>query len=125
MIDEYPMLAVVAAFAEGRTAMHGLGELRLKESDRLAGIARGLQAIGVHIEIHNDALIVEGRGIDGVPGGARVAAQQDHRLAMAFLVAGMAARTPVSVDDATSVRTSFPQFRQIMRALGAEIAPPR
>ncbi|MGH6888169.1 MAG: 3-phosphoshikimate 1-carboxyvinyltransferase [Rhizomicrobium sp.] len=124
MIDEYPMLAVVAAFAEGRTVMRGLGELRVKESDRLAGIARGLEAIGVAVGIHENTLVVEGRGADGVPGGVRVAAQQDHRLAMAFLVAGMAARAPVSVDDTTMVRTSFPQFRQLMRGLGAEIVPP-
>lgn len=123
MIDEYPMLAVVAAFAEGRSSMRGLGELRIKESDRLSGIARGLAAIGVRVEIGEDSLVVEGRGMDGVPGGARVNALQDHRLAMAFLVAGLAARAPVSVDDATMVRTSFPQFRKLMRTLGADIAP--
>jgi 3-phosphoshikimate 1-carboxyvinyltransferase len=125
MIDEYPMLAVVAAFAEGRTVMHGLEELRVKETDRLAGIVEGLRAIGVRIEQRDDGLVVEGRGVDGVPGGARVAARQDHRLAMAFLVAGLAARAPISVDDSTMVRTSFPQFRQLMRGLGADIAPVR
>ena len=125
MIDEYPMVAVVAAFAEGRTTLRGLGELRVKESDRLTGMARGLEAIGVRVEVRDDTLVVEGRGVDGVPGGAVVAAQQDHRLAMAFLVAGMAARAPISVDDATMVRTSFPQFRRLMRELGGEIMPPR
>jgi 3-phosphoshikimate 1-carboxyvinyltransferase len=125
MIDEYPILAVVAAFAEGRTVMCGLEELRVKESDRLTGIAQGLRAIGVAIEQGEDSLVIEGRGLDGVPGGARVAVRQDHRLAMAFLVAGLAARTPISVDDSTMVRTSFPKFRQLMRELGAEIASVR
>ncbi len=124
MIDEYPILAVVAAFAEGRTVMRGLGELRVKESDRLSGIARGLQAIGVGVQEIDDGLIVEGRGADGVKGGARVATQLDHRLAMAFLVAGLAAREPVSVDDSTMIRTSFPTFRPLMRALGANMAAP-
>jgi 3-phosphoshikimate 1-carboxyvinyltransferase len=124
MIDEYPVLAVLAAFAEGRTVMRGLGELRVKESDRLSGIARGLEAIGATVEELEDGLIVEGRGADGIAGGARVATHMDHRLAMAFLVTGLAAREPVSIDDSTMVRTSFPQFRQLMRALGARISAP-
>ncbi|HEY2444654.1 MAG TPA: 3-phosphoshikimate 1-carboxyvinyltransferase [Rhizomicrobium sp.] len=122
MIDEYPMLAVLAAFAEGRTIMRGLGELRVKESDRLAGVARGLEAIGVEVEELADGLIVEGRGNDGVRGGASISTRSDHRLAMAFLVAGLASREPVSVDDSTMVRTSFPRFRPLMRGLGASIA---
>jgi len=124
MIDEYPILAVLAAFAEGRTVMRGLGELRVKESDRLAGVARGLEAIGVHVEELADGLIIEGRGPDGVGGGARIATYKDHRLAMSFLVAGQATVHPVSIDDSTMVRTSFPGFRGLMRGLGADIAPP-
>ncbi|HWY14659.1 MAG TPA: 3-phosphoshikimate 1-carboxyvinyltransferase [Rhizomicrobium sp.] len=124
LIDEYPMLAVVAAFAEGRTIMRGLGELRVKESDRVAGIARGLEAIGVAVEELPDGLIVEGRGADGVEGGARIATNMDHRLAMSFLVAGLATRRPVSIDDSTMVRTSFPKFRQLMRSLGADLSVP-
>ncbi|HEY6578709.1 MAG TPA: 3-phosphoshikimate 1-carboxyvinyltransferase [Rhizomicrobium sp.] len=124
MIDEYPILAVAAAFAEGTTVMRGLEELRVKESDRLSGIVRGIRAIGVSVEELPDGLIVEGRGIDGVPGGARIATEMDHRIAMAFLVAGLAARAPVSIDDSTMVRTSFPKFRQLMRGLGANLFAP-
>src|SRR6185436_10990010 len=85
MIDEYPVLSVAAAFAEGRTVMRGLGELRVKESDRLAAIASGLKACGLAISETGDSLTVEGRGHD-VPGGARVATHLDHRIAMSFLV---------------------------------------
>jgi 3-phosphoshikimate 1-carboxyvinyltransferase len=124
MIDEYPMLAVLAAFAEGRTVMRGLAELRVKESDRLAGVARALQAIGIEVEELPDGLVVEGRGIDGVKGGASIVTHLDHRIAMSFLVAGLGAREPVAIDDSTMVRTSFPGFRSLMRGLGANIAPP-
>jgi 3-phosphoshikimate 1-carboxyvinyltransferase len=124
MIDEYPVLAVLAAFAEGSTAMRGLAELRVKESDRLSGVARGLEAIGVSVEELDDGLIIAGRGPDGVNGGARIATHLDHRLAMSFLVAGLATRQPVSIDDSTMVRTSFPGFRSLMRGVGANIAPP-
>ena len=102
--------------------MRGLEELRVKESDRVSGIARGLEAVGVAVQELPDGLIVEGRGIDGVRGGARVATQLDHRLAMSFLIAGLVAREPVSVDDTSMVRTSFPSFRQLMRSLGAHFS---
>ena len=124
MIDEYPVLAVLAAFAEGRTVMRGLGELRVKESDRLSGIVRGLAAIGANVQELEDGLIVEGLGPDGVRGGARIVTHMDHRLAMSFLVAGLASREPISIDDSTMVRTSFPNFRATMRALGANISVP-
>jgi len=124
MIDEYPMLAVLAAFAEGRTIMRGLAELRVKESDRLAGVARALQAIGVVVEELPDGLVVEGRGVDDVKGGASIITELDHRIAMSFLVAGLGTRDPVAIDDSTMVRTSFPGFRSLMRGLGANIAPP-
>ena len=122
MIDEYPILAVAAAFAEGDTVMRGLGELRVKESDRLAAIARGLAACGVAVEEGEDSLIVHGTG--GVPaGGATIETELDHRLAMSFLVLGMATGAPVAVDDAAPIETSFPGFRDLMAALGADIAP--
>jgi 3-phosphoshikimate 1-carboxyvinyltransferase len=120
MIDEYPMLSVVAAFAEGRTVLRGLQELRVKESDRLAAMAAGLRAIGVAVEELPDGLIIEGRGIDGVRGGGRIVTHMDHRIAMSFLVAGLAARDAVTVDDVTMIATSFPKFRPLMRSLGAD-----
>lgn len=121
MIDEYPILAVAAAFARGRTRMRGLAELRVKESDRLAAIARGLAACGVAVAIEGDDLVVEGTG-GGVPGGARIATELDHRPAMAFLVCGMAAGTAVGIDDGTTIGTSFPGFATLMNGLGARIA---
>jgi 3-phosphoshikimate 1-carboxyvinyltransferase len=121
MIDEYPVLAVAAAFAEGRTVMHGLGELRVKESDRLAAVSEGLAACGVAVEIEGDTLTVEGLG--GRPrGNAAIAARLDHRIAMAFLVMGLAAERPVSIDDAETINTSFPGFVRLMNGLGATIA---
>ncbi len=122
LIDEYPILAIAAAFAEGRTILRGLEELRVKESDRLAAIAAGLRAIGVNVEELSDGLIIEGRGADGVPGGATVETHMDHRIAMSFLVAGLAAREPVAVDDTAMIATSFPEFEAMMRSLGAEFA---
>jgi len=124
MIDEYPILAVLAAFAEGRTIMRGLEELRVKESDRLAAIAEGLKACGVEVEELPDGLIIEGRGADGVTGGARIATQMDHRIAMSFLVAGMAARQSIAVDDTRMIATSFPDFERLMRNLGARFVVP-
>ena len=120
MIDEYPILAVAAAFAEGRTVMRGLEELRVKESDRLAAIASGLKASGVAVTETSDTLSIEGRGQDGVSGGARVATQLDHRIAMSFLTMGLASKNPVSVDDSSMIATSFPDFERTMRELGAD-----
>ena len=122
MIDEYPILSVVAAFAEGRTVMRGVRELRVKESDRIDAMARGLEACGVAVEEDEDTLIVHGRGPGGVRGGARVEARLDHRIAMSFLCLGLAAREPVTVDDAGPIATSFPDFRRLMTALGAGIS---
>ncbi|HEY5597207.1 MAG TPA: 3-phosphoshikimate 1-carboxyvinyltransferase, partial [Kiloniellales bacterium] len=122
MIDEYPILAVAAACARGTTVMRGLGELRVKESDRLAAVARGLAACGVAVEEGADSLVVHGVG--GRPrGGARIATNLDHRIAMSFLVMGLAAEQPVTVDDASPIDTSFPGFGDLMAALGARIAP--
>jgi 3-phosphoshikimate 1-carboxyvinyltransferase len=121
MIDEYPVLAVAAAFAEGTTIMHGLEELRVKESDRLSAIAAGLSANGVVLRETEDSLGVTGMGAD-VPGGGTVATHMDHRIAMSFLVMGLAARAAVTVDDGSMIATSFPNFVSLMRALGAEIS---
>ena len=120
MIDEIPLLAVAAAFANGESAIHGLGELRHKESDRLGAIVAGLTACGVAVEVQGDTLRVWGRG--KVRGGARIAAQRDHRIAMGFLVLGLASEEPVTVDSAEMIATSFPGFVETMRALGADIA---
>ncbi len=119
MIDEYPILAVAAAFAEGRTTMHGLAELRVKESDRLAAIADGLTRCGAKIAIGDDWLSVEGGGATSLPGGSAVATHMDHRIAMAFLIAGLASKAPIKVDDTRFVATSFPTFVPMMRQLGA------
>ncbi|MCZ6465978.1 MAG: 3-phosphoshikimate 1-carboxyvinyltransferase, partial [Alphaproteobacteria bacterium] len=121
MIDEYPVLAVAAACAEGVTRMTGLGELRVKESDRLGAMARGLEACGVRVEESPDALTVHGTG-RAPPGGARIAVQGDHRIAMAFLVLGMVAAESVAIDDAGPIETSFPGFAGFMNGLGARIA---
>lgn len=121
MIDEYPILSVVAAFATGKTVMRGVKELRVKESDRIDAMARGLEANGIRIEEDEDTLIVHGMGAGGMPGGATCATHLDHRIAMSFLVAGMAAQKPVAVDDASPIVTSFPIFESLMNGLGADI----
>lgn len=120
MIDEYPILAVAAACAQGTTRMTGLGELRVKESDRLAAIANGLRAAGVEVEDGPDWLAVHGTGTPPT-GGALVPVNLDHRIAMAFLVLGMVSKEPISVDDATAIDTSFPGFADLMNGLGADI----
>ena len=119
MIDEYPILAVAASFAEGTTVMRGLKELRVKESDRLAAVADGLRATGVDVEVEGDDLIVHGRARP--LGGATVTTHMDHRIAMAFLVMGLASEKPVGVDDASIIATSFPAFSALMRAAGADL----
>ena len=121
MIDEYPILSVVAAFAEGKTVMRGVKELRVKESDRIDAMARGLEACGVRIEEDEDTLIVHGMGPGAVPGGATCATHLDHRIAMSFLILGLASKQPVSVDDASPITTSFPVFAPLMTGLGATL----
>ena len=121
MIDEYPVLSVVAAFAEGQTVMRGVKELRVKESDRIEAMASGLRANGVTVEDGEDWWIVTGAGHGKVPGGAELASHLDHRIAMSFMVMGMATARPVRVDDGGPIATSFPIFEPLMAALGARV----
>ncbi len=120
MIDEYPVLAVAASFAEGTTRMEGLEELRVKESDRLAAVEAGLQANGVAAQSGPDWLEVHG---GGAPGGGKVKTHMDHRIAMSFIVMGLGARIHTTVDDASFIATSFPGFIELMNGLGARIEP--
>jgi 3-phosphoshikimate 1-carboxyvinyltransferase len=120
MIDEYPILAVAAAFAEGTTRMRGLRELRVKESDRLAATAEMLRVNGVVVEVAEDDLIVQGKGRP--PGGGLVATHMDHRIAMSALVLGLGSERPVRIDDSSFIATSFPGFVELMRSLGANLA---
>ena len=120
MIDEYPVLAVAAACASGETVMHGLAELRVKESDRLAAIVNGLEACGVACAVEGDTLSVTGRGNSPI-GGGRIESRHDHRIAMAFSVLGMAAGQPVEIDDSTSIATSFPGFVELFNRLGGSL----
>ncbi len=119
MIDEYPILAALAAFAEGPTVMRGIGELRVKESDRIDAMARGLEAVGVPVEEGEDWLTVHGQGPEGVRGGATIASRLDHRIAMSFACLALAAREPVTIDDVRPVATSFPGFFALLASLGA------
>jgi 3-phosphoshikimate 1-carboxyvinyltransferase len=120
MIDEYPILAVASAFAEGPTVMRGLKELRVKESDRLAATAALLRANGVNADIEGDDLIVYGKGRPA--GGGLVTTHMDHRIAMAAMVFGLASEKPVQIDDGTFIATSFPGFVELMQSLGAELS---
>jgi 3-phosphoshikimate 1-carboxyvinyltransferase len=120
MIDEYPILSVAAACAEGATRMLGLAELRAKESDRLASVAAGLQANGIKHEMGADSLVVHGCG-GSPPGGGLVKTHIDHRIAMSFLVLGLATREAVAIDDGSPIDTSFPGFAKLMNGLGARI----
>jgi len=120
MIDEYPVLAVAAAFSEGDTLMQGVAELRVKESDRIATMTAGLKANGVAAEDGPESLLVH--GMAKVPGGGRVETKLDHRIAMSFLVMGLAAEAAVTIDDARPIATSYPGFRDAMAALGAAFA---
>jgi 3-phosphoshikimate 1-carboxyvinyltransferase len=120
MVDEYPILAVAAARARGETRMHGLGELRVKESDRLAAMAEGLAACGVSVEVEGDTLIVHGQA-EAPKGGALVPVNLDHRIGMSFLVLGLVTEAPVTIDDGRAIDTSFPGFADLMGALGAAI----
>jgi 3-phosphoshikimate 1-carboxyvinyltransferase len=117
MIDEFPVLFVAAAFAQGRTVMRGLEELRVKESDRIATMAEGLRAIGARVEELPDGLIVDGTGGDPLAGGVTVASRLDHRIAMSLAVAGLNCLEPVEIDDMGPVATSFPGFESLIERL--------
>lgn len=119
MIDEYPVLGVAAACAGGATRLRGLAELRVKESDRLAAMARGLQGCGIAVQETEDSLTIEGARTP--PGGARITTDLDHRIAMAFLVLGVATQHPVEIDDGRTIATSFPGFPELLNGLGARI----
>ncbi|MCE0505162.1 3-phosphoshikimate 1-carboxyvinyltransferase [Roseivivax sp. GX 12232] len=121
MIDEYPVLSAVAAYARGKTHMPGVKELRVKESDRIDAMAEGLRANGIEVAEGEDWWTVTGRGFGDVTGGARVASRLDHRIAMSFLVFGLAARDGITVDDGGPIATSFPVFEPLMQGLGAAI----
>ncbi|GGH23469.1 3-phosphoshikimate 1-carboxyvinyltransferase [Cribrihabitans marinus] len=121
MIDEYPVLSVVAANANGKTMMRGVKELRVKESDRIDAMAQGLRANGVSVEEGDDWWSVDGMGIGGVPGGGTCESFLDHRIAMSFMVLGMGAKAPVKVDDGGPIATSFPIFEPLMGGLGARV----
>lgn len=119
MIDEYPALAMAASCAEGVSTFEGLGELRVKESDRFSAIVDGLRACGVQVDVDGDTMRIHGRR--QIPGGVEIAVQLDHRIAMSFLVLGLVTQQPVSVDDTGAINTSFPDFIPLMRRAGAEI----
>ena len=121
MIDEYPILAVAAAFAEGATVMRGVGEMRVKESDRIALMARGLEACGVDVEEEPEGFIVHGTG-KPPRGGASIETSGDHRIAMSHLVLGLASAEPVKVDEPGMIATSFPGFAELMCGLGAYLS---
>jgi 3-phosphoshikimate 1-carboxyvinyltransferase len=121
MIDEYPVLAVAAALAEGTTVMRGLAELRVKESDRLTAMADGLKSCGVRVEHDKDSLTVHGSGGAQLPGGQTVRTHMDHRIAMSFLILGLVSENPVGIDDASMIQTSFPGFVELMNGLGTSI----
>lgn len=123
-IDEVPVLAVAAAYANGTTRFEDFGELRVKESDRIAATCAMLSVNGVQVEEWEDGFAVHGRGPNSVLGGGTVVTHHDHRIAMAGLVLGLAAQTPVTIDDATKIATSYPEFFDHMRALGAHIDMP-
>lgn len=121
MIDEYPVLSVVAACATGDTVMRGVKELRVKESDRIEAMASGLRANGIEVEDGPDWWIVKGLGRGNIPGGATCQSHLDHRIAMSFLILGMVAQNPVQVDDGGPIATSFPIFEPLMASLGAQV----
>jgi 3-phosphoshikimate 1-carboxyvinyltransferase len=121
MIDEYPVLSVVAAFAQGDTVMTGVKELRVKESDRIDAMATGLRLNRIEVDEGDDWWTVKGLGQGNVPGGATCVSHLDHRIAMSFMILGMAAQKPVSVDDGGPIATSFPIFEPLMAQLGADV----
>ena len=123
MIDEYPILSVVASFAKGKTLMREVSELRVKESDRINAMAKGLRSNGLSIEEGEDWWSVEGREIDGVKGGGLCETFLDHRIAMSFLILGLVSNDKIIVDDVSTIETSFPDFVGTINKLGGRIHP--
>ncbi len=121
MIDEFPILFVAAAMAKGRTITTGLDELRVKESDRLAVMATGLEAIGARVSESEDGLVIDGTGGDPLPGGATIAGHLDHRICMSFAIAGLVTGSPVTIDDMVPVATSFPNFEALLASLQGDL----
>ena len=121
MVDEFPILFVAAAMAQGRSVLRGLDELRVKESDRIRVMADGLAAIGVRVEEVEDGLIIDGSGGDPLPGGSTIESHLDHRIAMSFAVAGLVSKAGVTVDDMAPVATSFPGFVDLLKSLGGDL----
>ena len=121
MIDEYPILAVVAANASGETIMRGVRELRVKESDRIEAMAKGLRSNGVSVDEGEDWWIVKGNGAGSVKGGSTCQTFLDHRIAMSFLILGLSSQKYIEIDDCSPINTSFPNFIQLMRELGANL----
>ncbi|WP_422061593.1 3-phosphoshikimate 1-carboxyvinyltransferase [Sphingopyxis sp.] len=117
MVDEFPILFIAAALAQGRTTTTGLDELRVKESDRLAVMATGLKAIGARVEESEGGLVIDGTGGDPLPGGATIAGHLDHRICMSFAIAGLVSKAPITVDDIAPVATSFPNFEALLAGL--------
>ncbi len=124
MIDEYPVLFVAAAFADGRTVARGAEELRVKESDRIAAMAAALTANGVAVETFEDGAAITGTGGDPIPGGATIASHLDHRIAMSMVVAGLGARDAVTIDDVSPIATSYPGFFASLDQLAAQSVSP-
>ena len=120
MIDEFPILSIAAACADGKTIFEGVSELRFKESDRLEAIAKGLSACEVEVEETEDKIIIFGKGTPP-SGGAHILSNMDHRIAMAFLILGMVTEKPLVVDDASYIDTSFPDFVMAMNRLGGDL----
>ncbi|NBU84797.1 MAG: 3-phosphoshikimate 1-carboxyvinyltransferase, partial [Sphingomonadaceae bacterium] len=119
MVDEFPILFIAAALAEGKSVFRGLEELRVKESDRISVMAKGLAALGVTVEELEDGLIIQGSGGAPLAGGVTIAAELDHRIAMSFAIAGLVSKQPVTIDDMSPVATSFPTFVPMLQELGA------
>jgi 3-phosphoshikimate 1-carboxyvinyltransferase len=119
MIDEFPILFVASVFASGRTTMRSIAELRVKESDRIANMAKGLLAAGAAVQELADGLIIDGRDCDPLPGGAEIATDLDHRIAMSFAILSLRAKLPLRLDDRAPIATSFPDFLPLMQSLGA------
>jgi 3-phosphoshikimate 1-carboxyvinyltransferase len=120
MVDEFPILFVAAALAEGRSIFRGLEELRVKESDRITVMAEGLRAIGAQVEETDDGMIIDGTGGECLAGGATIATHLDHRIAMSFVVAGLMSKAAVTIDDTDPIATSFPSFFDLIATLRGE-----